>query len=259
VLIVLAVLAVLAGLLLMAVPRVRQAASSTQCHNNLRQLAIATINCADTNKGRIPPLVGPFPNPESLGTVFFHILPYIEANNIYQAAGDGKGNYSVWKGHTFSKEIKIYICPDDASRPENGLYKGWLATSSYAGNGLLFGDARSKSMNGTSRFPASIPDGTSNTIFFTERYQMCNGTPCAWGYAGEYYWAPVFAFYSEAKFQTKPSQAACDPALAQSLHRDGINVCMADGSARIVTSTISPQTWWYACTPAGGEPLNADW
>jgi prepilin-type N-terminal cleavage/methylation domain-containing protein len=259
VLVVLAILAILVGLLWMAVPRVRQAAARTQCQNNLRQICLATINCADTNRSRLPPLAGPYPNNQSQGTVFFHILPYIEQNNIYQTAGDGKGSYSVWTANTFGKVIQVYVCPDDKSGPENGLYKGWLATGSYAGNGLLFGNPAGQNLNGTSRYPASITDGTSNTIMFAERYQMCNETPCAWGYAGDYTWAPVFAFYSEGKFQTRPTQAECNPALAQSRHDVGINVCMADGSGRAVPSTVSPETWWHACTPSAGDLLGGDW
>src|SRR5437868_3073179 len=73
----------------------------------------------------------------------------------------------------------------------------WLATTNYAGNWLVF-------KTGDNRFPAAIPDGTSNTIGFTERYQVCNGTPCGWGYDRVYYWAPMTAYYSDGKFQVTP-------------------------------------------------------
>jgi prepilin-type processing-associated H-X9-DG protein len=260
VVVVLAMLAILAGVMLWWVSEVREVrVPSIQCQNNMRQLALGTINCADTNAGRLPPLVGPYPKAMSDGTLFFHILPYMEQNPLYQAAVDEKGNHSVWNAGTFGKEVQTYVCPSDKSRPENGLYKGWLATSSYAGNGLVFGDSKSKSLNGTNRFPASIADGTSQTIFFTERFQICNQVPCAWGYPGDYYWAPVFAFYSEGKFQTAPTQAECDPTLAQGPHAGGINVALGDGSVRLVATTISPQTWWHACTPAAGDVLGIDW
>jgi hypothetical protein len=36
-------------------------------------------------------------------------------------------------------------------------------------------------------------------------------------------------------------------------------VCMCDGSVRFVSSSISPRTWWYVNTPAGGEVLPTDW
>jgi hypothetical protein len=107
--------------------------------------------------------------------------------------------------------------------------------------------------------PQTFQDGTSLTIAFTERYQMCNDNRCAWGYPELYYWAPMFAYYSEGKFQVRPAADQCDPALPQSIHPEGIHVAMGDASVRNVSPTISPQTWWYACTPAGGETLGKDW
>jgi type II secretory pathway pseudopilin PulG len=262
VLVVLAILVFLLGWLLTSVRSVRKAAAQSVCHNNLRQMCLGTIECADANASKLPPLVGSYPGEGQFsgkGTVFFHILPYIEQDTLYKASLDGEKHYSVWNASTFSKEIKVYTCPDDPSAPEDGRYKGWLATSSYAGNFLVFGDPVNKTLQGRNRFPASIPDGTSNTIMFSERYQMCKGTPCAWGYAGDTAWAPVFAYFSQGKFQTAPTQAECNPSLAQSAHPQGITVGMCDGSSRTVSRTISPLTWWHACTPAGGEVLGADW
>ena len=118
------------------------------------------------------------------------------------------------------------------------------------------------SLQGGARIPASFPDGTSNTIGFTERYQRCGEDACAWGYWGDYYWTPVFAYfpgYSKAKFQVAPRGNDCNPALAQTAHPAGIMVGMGDASTRSVSGDISTQTWWAACTPAGGEVLGADW
>jgi hypothetical protein len=107
--------------------------------------------------------------------------------------------------------------------------------------------------------PASFPDGTSNTIVFAERYQMCKGNPCAWGYSSLYTWAPMFAFYTKGKFQNAPRQDDCNPALPQSADSSGIQVALGDGSARMVNESISPETWWNATDPADGNPLGSDW
>ncbi|SRR5260370_4657909 len=246
-LVILAMIVMLLGLLIPAVQKVREAAARTQCINNLKQICLAGHSCADAYKGNLPPTVGSFPVGEkSMGSIFFHLLPFLEQNNLYLRA---KG-YS-WKNGTWSVPLSVFICPSDDSAPPEHRYKGWLATSNYAANYLVFKE-------GGRRFPASIPDGTSNTIMFSERYQMCNGDPNAWGYAAIYTWAPMFMYYNQGKFQTRPDQKQCNPALAQSPHSGGINVGMADGSVRFVADFVSPETWYHACTPAGGEPLGND-
>jgi prepilin-type processing-associated H-X9-DG protein len=51
----------------------------------------------------------------------------------------------------------------------------------------------------------------------------------------------------------------CDVRLTQGYHTGGMNVGMADGSARLLPQGLSPTTWWFAVTPNGGEVLGADW
>ena len=251
-LVVLAVLLVLLGLLLPAVQKVREAAARISCDNNLKQITLGTINCADTYDGKLPPSIGPYVNANRDGTVFFFILPFIEQDNLFKIASDDKGNASPWTNGVYTATIKTYVCPSDGSGGQQHLYDGWLGTSSYAANFLALGTA-------SARYPASFTDGTSNTIIFAERYQVCNQTPCAWAYSGESEWAPAFNYSSVAKFQTQPSQAVCNPALPQGIHSGGLQVALADASVRNVQNTITPQTWYFACTPAGGEVLGSDW
>jgi type II secretory pathway pseudopilin PulG len=236
----------LLGLLLPTVQKANEAAARAQCINNLKQLGLAVHSFHDANR-QFPPMVGPSTkNAKDYGTLFFHLLPYIEENNLYQSA---KGY--VWKNGTYSTKVNIYLCPSDESAPADNRYKNWLATTNYAGNWLIFGKEGMTIVK--------ILDGTSNTVMLTERYQMCHDTPCAWGYPGVYYWAPMYAHYSQGRFQTTPSQKDCDPALPQTPHPSGISVGIADGSVRTVAPTVSPQTWWAATTPDGGEVLGPDW
>jgi type II secretory pathway pseudopilin PulG len=252
VLVVLALLILALGLLLPAVQKVREAAARIQCQNNLKQISLATINCADANDGILPPAMGLYLKETSDETLFFHILPYIEQDNLYKSGLDDKGSHSAWTNAVYSQGIKIYQCPSDGSGGAGRLYDGWLATGSYSANFLAFGTV-------SARFPASFTDGTSNTIIFTERYQVCNQTPCGWAYGGETEWAPVFDYTSVAKFQMRPSQAECNPALPQTAHAGGIPAALADGSVRAVSHDITAQTWYFACTPNGGEVLGTDW
>jgi prepilin-type processing-associated H-X9-DG protein len=248
--VILALLAVLLGLLLPVVQKVREAAVRIQCANNIHQLALAMHDCASTYE-KLPPAAGSFPNETSDGTFHFYLLPYIEQDILYTKAGDGAGNYSVWNNNTQAVVIKTFLCPADGST-KTPLYENWLAYTNYACNFMAFG-------NKSANLLASFPDGTSNTMAFAERYQMCNGTPTAWGYTGETDCAPVFAYSSYAKFQVRPTQSDCNPSVPQSIHNGGIQVGMADGSVRTVIPNITARTWLLATDPADGQPLGADW
>ncbi len=216
------------------------------------------MNCSDTHQGLLPPSIGVYPanvNGAGEGTLHFHLLPYIEQQNIYNLSSNNdpqKLRYRVSYKGTAAFPIKVFLAPKDPSAPPGNVYDGWLALCNYPLNYLVFG-------KGGNRFPASITDGTSNTIFFAQRYQMCNGQPHAWGYDGWYYWAPMFAYYSTELFQVMPAQADCDPERTQSLTKDHIQVGVGDGSVKFLTPKFSAKTWLLACQPNDGEPMPADW
>ncbi len=170
--------------------------------------------------------------------------------------------------------IKTYICASDPTNNGNG---GWnCGLSSYAYNaqalpGVEFG------WNTDRRYPASITDGTSNTIFFTEKYAACVVLWPDWGasIADTSNWLPYFPQPTgpASLFQVgvpNPGQLCADnyltsgnspilSGLASSGHTGGINVGLGDGSTRFLAVGINANTWWYALTPNGGEILGADW
>ena len=240
-----------AALLAPIVQRIRAAASQAQSQNNLKQLALGTINLADTFNGKLPPAGGAWDanKPEGIGTVHYYILPYIEQAQVFQKGGQFEG--SPFKDETAATPLSLYVDPQDTSAPPQFVYKGWLATTSYPCNYLVFKD-------GTNRFPASIPDGTSNTLMYSQRYQMCNGEPTAWGYADLYYWTPMFAYYTTETFQAMPRVEDCDPGRPQSIGGSAIQIGFCDGSVRQAHSRVSSGTWHALCTPNGGEVLNID-
>jgi prepilin-type N-terminal cleavage/methylation domain-containing protein len=153
--------------------------------------------------------------------------------------------------------------------------------------------------DGQARIPATFQDGTSQTILFAEKYARCNGTGNpggTWWMRGVYHGnksftggnnpgpddsypgdrlSAVFAggvghdntvwlTGTASKFLVQPPNflarpGPCDKRLASSPHTAGMNVGLGDGSVRFLSQGISAQTWWYACTPAGGEVLGSDW
>jgi hypothetical protein len=150
---------------------------------------------------------------------------------------------------------------------------------SYAGNAQVFAtvtpDGEFVNPQGAARLAATFSDGTSNTILFAEKYARC--TNFAWPEGGSF-WAysltgpsaqplhPGFAISwtrgsigPNSRFQPNPRPEDCDPTLASTGHTGGMEVGLADGSVRFVGAAVSGETWWAACTPAGGEVLGADW
>src|SRR5262249_28409485 len=147
-LVVIAIIAILIGMLLPAVQKVREAANRATCQNNLKQICLAIMNCADANQTKLPPSIGVYPgdmsqNPyQSNGGRFLHILPWIEQENAFRKPltnpdPDGRnGNnptYSQWTAVIQSEWVKSYICPSDPTQTPS-----LLARSSYGINGQIF-------------------------------------------------------------------------------------------------------------------------
>jgi prepilin-type N-terminal cleavage/methylation domain-containing protein len=226
-------------------------------------------------------------------------------------------NPTTWLRGTL---IPTYRCPSDPSLgsgvsgiEEDAKCYDWCAgDSSYAGNFLVFGkftyDPKTNLpvfpsptqknyenvWDGNARIPRSMPDGTSNTIVFAEKYARCEagGAPsfanCCHGtwwmrgvfqgqkgspgvndsidsYPGDTLSAVFGGGFGgswltglNSKFLVQPKLDQCDWRVASTPHA-AINVALADGSVRSLSPTISALTWYQACTPNGGETLGDDW
>ncbi|HUG69756.1 MAG TPA: DUF1559 domain-containing protein [Pirellulaceae bacterium] len=103
-LVVIAIIGILVALLLPAVQAAREAARRMSCSNNLKQIALAAHNFHDTYKA-LPPLVSHSGGP----TFFFHILPYIEQQNMmdlyYGGATDGSANSTDIRRHMGNETV----------------------------------------------------------------------------------------------------------------------------------------------------------
>jgi len=284
-LVVIAIIAILIGLLLPAVQKVREAAARAQCSNNVKQISLATVNCADTHQGKLPPAIGIYPSQtptpnNGQGSAFFHILPYIEGGNLYNAClgTDGRnGNLPTYSGWNIqgTAGIKSYKCPSDPTVP--GTWGGGALTS-YGYNGNVLTVAYSGGWGSAHNFPAYISDGTSQTIFFADK-EMTNFGNTGWTPdSGVNCWADWGSSFNSAEggqatgvasiFVQSPrlgcpgsggSGGCGDGNRASSGHTAGINVGMGDGSVRFVAQGISGTTWWFALTPNSGDVLGSDW
>jgi prepilin-type N-terminal cleavage/methylation domain-containing protein len=282
-LVVIAIIAILIGLLLPAVQKVREAAARISCSNNLKQMVLATINCADSHDAQLPPSIGLYPGSSQSanignGGIFFHILPYIEQGNLYNSSlrtpdPDGRNGanptYSQWTNPVNSQKLKVLTCPSDATQTTGGD-----SYASYGANGLIFGHNYVGWGSHPSRFPASIPDGTSHTAMYPEKLSRTSGTV---GYVNNYWpdWGPILTsdqgpngmpvptvaniIVPQVGFPLSGARSSASDLGPSSMHTGGCLVGMCDGSVRLVNGSISQATWYAVVTPAGGDVEGSDW
>jgi type II secretory pathway pseudopilin PulG len=281
-LVVLAVLAILIGLLLPAVQKVREAAARAQSSNNLKQLALAIHNYADSNRALLPSGI------DANGfSALTKLLPYVEQDNLYKSIDlnkpfDDKANADARK-----VQIKLLASPRDSVQT---VKNGWGATN-YVGNDLAF-PAKANSV-----LPATFTDGLSNTILFAETLKGDGGTRAVTvqrqivllgkgalkdlkddagvkdfkdnkHVSGDRCASWMDGHFLQTTFngRLRPNDVRPDVSCAgeggvSAIRAPGavVLVGLADGSVRSVVTKISEATWKAAITPSGGETLGPDW
>ena len=197
-LVVIAIIGILIALLLPAVQAAREAARRMSCANNLKQLGLAMHNYADTYREALPNAGWSstlYPNDYS---PLAKLLPYCEQANLQDLI-----DFSVEIGHPGRNDlpavlqpaagtaVPMFLCPSDGEEPLHNitLPSGAIipvAGTNYAMNqssgldgayhpgfgesdGLCWIDAKVRL--------ASIVDGTTNTLAFTESLRGPGDSP----------------------------------------------------------------------------------
>jgi len=199
-LMVMAIIAILIGLLLPAVQKVREASARMSCQNNLKQIGLAVMNYASTFNGMPPSSFDdtanpapafpiPIPANQFPRSVLFLLLPYYEQESLqksFNPAQDWRQGPPSPNRTGIQVPIKTFLCP---SSPEptrtRTITSGAFGTLSGAvADYFVINRIRAEVANLLTPNPGSgwsaamqpniitpvtnITDGTSNTLMFVE-------------------------------------------------------------------------------------------
>jgi prepilin-type N-terminal cleavage/methylation domain-containing protein/prepilin-type processing-associated H-X9-DG protein len=290
VLVVIAILAVLMGLLLPAVQRVRETSHQTNCRNNLRQIGLA-LQTYYVVRGCLPPAYtwdtsSPPPRPARINTYpgwgwAVHILPFLERNTITETIQWDHGVEDADMTEVRTTIIKAYVCPSDTGAgifTVYHIYGGVIcdaATNSYAGCHGYNEPIGETPYKGSGIFYRNssirlneIRDGTSTTLAIGERAALFCPVPWAgaisMGTVRTNPDSPSFvAAVEEAPLMTTARTSDVPLNDYYSLPYDYYSphplagmFLFADGSVRALSFTISLDVWAAIATRAGGETIS---
>jgi prepilin-type N-terminal cleavage/methylation domain-containing protein/prepilin-type processing-associated H-X9-DG protein len=291
-LVVVTIIAILIGLLLPAIQKVRAAAHRMKCANHLKQAALACHNY-ESVCGTFPRAyqVGPVPRagglPSAMG-LWIHLLPYLEQENVIR---DFNWDYAWLEPENeaiVTQHLRVLQCPAaKADRFGTGLYRGRGSCTDYAptlevGAALVAWDpplidrlgpydpdryAGALGPKHHNTFPAEITDGLSNTVMIAEdagrpdRWQAGRPVPDVVAPGGPWASGPNFIAMrgSSPDGSAEPGPCAVNCSNNQEIygfHPGGTNAAFADGSVRFVKQTISIKVMARLVTRAGGEVVS---
>jgi len=298
-LVVIAIIAILIALLLPAVQQAREAARRSQCKNNLKQIGLALHNYHDalqifppsyfdsvtgTNTG-----ITARENNNALGWGTM-LLPYLDQGPLYNQISTETGDFTrSWmdlnNDGTATDAIPAaktilaaFICPSD---PMGGLNtkKGSYGKSNYLASTALNQNAsEGMFVVNNARRIADVLDGTSNTLFISERSTQtqptgagtCAGLPC--NFQGGLWIGPRTSTSSNSwnpgveqmdvqnvggttTYGIAQSQSGqwCQDWIAASTHAGGIQGLMGDGAVRFLNENMDVNTYRALVTIRGSE------
>lgn len=284
-LVVIGIVAVLMGLLLSAVQKVRGAAARAQCQNVAKQLGLALHMHHDARNGFPPGHRSPaHPARMPYSGWCVSVLPYLEQSALAARAETAfRANPNAFTPHPdLNTVVPAFLCPTDSrafTARTSARTKNVVAFTSFLGvagrdavstrDGVLYQDSATRL--------ADVTDGTSNTLLLGERPPSAD-FQFGWWYAGAGQQltgsADLVLGVREPNLQPIASGSDCGPGRYPfgpargfddqcgmfhfwSPHAGGANFALADGSVRFLTYSADPLTPALA-SRAGGETVALD-
>ncbi len=235
-LVLIAIMVTLAGLLLPAVQKVREAANRTKCQNNLHQIGLALHLYHDV-KGTLPPSYAAVNYDKPGPSWGFLILPGLEQKQLPNIFLTSPGP-TAWPDYATTISYSMFVCPTDNGNIINDQKLGH-AKSNYRvicgydaqldANGIDPGGA----MTWNSKWPlTAIENGTSNVAVIGEcaldsvhTAAIIDGMP---GYDGDDIFLSCVE-WNNTSINDRFAQAF------SSGHLPGANYLFCDGSAKFLT------------------------
>jgi prepilin-type processing-associated H-X9-DG protein len=290
--VVIAIIAVLIGLLLPAVQKVRESAKRMSCENNLKQIGLGLYNYESANH------VFP-PGSNTMGfTVVALLMPYLEQGNISNTINFNVSPDSPANSVPNATTVPLLLCPSD---PMYLAPQGMAGNNYFANYGTNINFFQNSTVaNGpfalmdTGVSVLGIVDGTSNTAAFSEllkgdfnnavyskadwinvsalglpttaaqAYSICqSANPQNLSYqcfSSGGAWLGDDNTGTAYTHVVPPNTTNCVwlanltfAITASSGHDNGVNVLLCDGSVHFITNSINLSTWQALGTRNGGE------
>jgi prepilin-type N-terminal cleavage/methylation domain-containing protein/prepilin-type processing-associated H-X9-DG protein len=290
-LVVITIIAILIGLLLPAVQKVRAAALRLQCANNLKQVGLA-IHQYRSDYGVFPPASVSTPQSHNWAP---YVFPYLEQENLAKQYNWNANWNAAANATAVAIPVKILQCPatPDPTRVDHMGGRPYavidyappsIVADTLIATGLV---TRPANPNGV---PANddlkvrlddVKDGASNTVMIVEEAgrpnhwvrlgrgpdnvnpgggneSVVNGRVNGGAWADNDNHCPLHGFTPDGLHAPGPCPINCtNNKETFSFHSGGTNSVFADGSVHFLADSISIRVYAALITRAGGEVVSA--